>query len=222
MVERFNRTLENGLSMFVNENHTDWDKHVPLTLLMAYRSAIHETTKVTPSRMMFGRGLKLPVDLWQERIDDREQRTDGHEYAETLQNRLDEVHNFARDNIKVSGRGMKQRYDLKSAQKRYPSGSGVWLHTVQRKKGQSPKLSRRWKGPYVVVKHLNDVVVRIKKGPRAKAKVVHVNNIKTYNGDLRFDWFTPLRMTESQLRSGVQQTETSITNITSKDQPLNK
>ena len=66
MVERFNRTLENGLSMFVNQNHTDWDKHVPF-LLMAYRSLTHETTKVTPGQMMFGRELKLPVDLWQER-----------------------------------------------------------------------------------------------------------------------------------------------------------
>ena len=51
----------------------------------------------------------------------------------------------------------------------------------------------RWEGPYVVMKHLNDVVVRIKKGPQAKAKVVHVNNIKKYNGVLRFDWFTSLR-----------------------------
>ena len=66
MVERFNRTLENGLSMFVNQNHTDWDKHVPF-LLIAYRSLTHETTKVTPGQMMFGRELKLPVDLWQER-----------------------------------------------------------------------------------------------------------------------------------------------------------
>ena len=46
MVERFNRTLQNGLLMFVNQNNTDWDKHVPF-LLMAYRSATHETTKVT-------------------------------------------------------------------------------------------------------------------------------------------------------------------------------
>ena len=197
MVERFNRTLGNGLSMFVNQNHTDWDKHVPF-LLMAYRSATHETTKVTPGQMMFGRELKLPVDLWQERTSSGEQTMDGNEHAEMLQNRLGEVHNFARENIDLNVRGMKQRYDLKSAQKRYPSGSGVWLHTVQQKKGRSPKLSMRWEGPYVVVKHLNDVVVRIKKGPRAKAKVVHVNNIKKYNGDLRFDWFTSLRSEDNE------------------------
>ena len=197
MVERFNRKLENGLSMLVNKNHTDWEKHVPF-LLMAYRSATHETTKVTPGQMMFGRELKLPVDLWQERTTNGEQTMDGNEYAEMLQNRLGEVHNFARENIDLNVRGMKQRYDLKSAQKKYPSGSGVWLHTLQRKKGWSPKLSMRWEGPYVVVKHLNDVVLRIKKGPRAKAKVAHMNNIKKYNGDLRFDWFTSLRSEDNE------------------------
>ena len=64
------------------------------------------------------------------------------------------------------------------------------MHTVQWKNGRSLRLSMRWEGPYVVVSHLNDVVVRIKKGQQAKTKVVHVNNIKKYIGDLRFDWFT--------------------------------
>ena len=53
MMERFNRTLEAGLTMFVNDNHSDWDKQIPL-FLMAYRTAVHETTKVTPSQMMLG------------------------------------------------------------------------------------------------------------------------------------------------------------------------
>lgn len=63
MVERFNRTLEVGLAMFVNDNHSDWDKHIPL-FLMAYRTAVHETTKVTPSQMMLGREMRVPIDLW--------------------------------------------------------------------------------------------------------------------------------------------------------------
>ena len=68
MAKWFNGTLENGLSMFVNHNHTNWDKHVPL-IPMANRSAIH---KKAPAQMMFG-CLKLQVNLWQERICDEEQ-----------------------------------------------------------------------------------------------------------------------------------------------------
>ncbi len=35
MVERYNRTIEAQLAMFVEQHQRDWDQHVPL-LLMAY------------------------------------------------------------------------------------------------------------------------------------------------------------------------------------------
>ena len=47
MVERFNRTIEGMLFKFVAENQRDWDSHLPI-LMMAYRSAVHETTSFTP------------------------------------------------------------------------------------------------------------------------------------------------------------------------------
>ena len=43
MVERFNRTMEEHLSKVVAEHQKDWDRHLPLFLL-AYRSAVHDTT----------------------------------------------------------------------------------------------------------------------------------------------------------------------------------
>lgn len=40
---------------------------VPLTantlLMMAYRSSVHESTKVSPNEMVFGRPIHLPIDL---------------------------------------------------------------------------------------------------------------------------------------------------------------
>ncbi|GFW31159.1 retrovirus-related Pol polyprotein from transposon 412 [Trichonephila clavipes] len=62
MVERFNRTILNNLSLMVSKNQQDWDQKVPLFLL-AYRSAVHETTGYSPSQMLFGRDLRLPCDL---------------------------------------------------------------------------------------------------------------------------------------------------------------
>ena len=62
MVERYNRTLATQLSMFVNENHSDWDEHSH-TVLMAYRTAVHESTGQTPARLMMGHELRIPLDL---------------------------------------------------------------------------------------------------------------------------------------------------------------
>ncbi|GBM66163.1 hypothetical protein AVEN_68290-1 [Araneus ventricosus] len=52
MVERFNRTILNHLSLFVSRNQTDCGAHFPLFLL-AYRSAEHEVTGLTPAQMLF-------------------------------------------------------------------------------------------------------------------------------------------------------------------------
>ncbi|GFV71119.1 retrovirus-related Pol polyprotein from transposon 412 [Trichonephila clavipes] len=62
MVERFNRTILNNLSLLVSSNQQNWDKKLPFFLL-AYRSAVHETTGYSPSQMLFGRDLRLPADL---------------------------------------------------------------------------------------------------------------------------------------------------------------
>ena len=53
MVERFNKALASMLRAKVGDNQRDWDTHLPY-LLIAYRSAEHETTGCTPNALMFG------------------------------------------------------------------------------------------------------------------------------------------------------------------------
>ena len=61
-VKRFNRTCQQMLKAFVNENRDDWDDHLPY-LMMAYRSSPHESTFLSPNIVMFGDECTLPVDL---------------------------------------------------------------------------------------------------------------------------------------------------------------
>ena len=58
MAERFNRTLEQHLSKVVDENQPDWDQRIPL-FLMAYRSSVHDTTGMTPAKLVFGWEIRL-------------------------------------------------------------------------------------------------------------------------------------------------------------------
>ncbi|GFY18716.1 retrovirus-related Pol polyprotein from transposon 412 [Trichonephila clavipes] len=94
MVERFNRTILNNLSLMVSKNQQDWDQKVPLFLL-AYRSAVHETTGYSPSQMLFGRDLRLPCDLLFGRPPDTP--SSPEEYVQNLQARFEDVHNLARE-----------------------------------------------------------------------------------------------------------------------------
>ena len=62
MVERFNRTVEEYLRKVVSEQQKDWDEHIP-RFLLAYRSAVHDSTPKSPAKVIFGTGVKLPGDL---------------------------------------------------------------------------------------------------------------------------------------------------------------
>ncbi|KRY30832.1 Gag-Pol polyprotein, partial [Trichinella britovi] len=62
LVERMNRTLLDMLAKASIDHPEDWDVYLDRTLL-AYRTSVHCTTGATPSRVLFGRELRLPVDL---------------------------------------------------------------------------------------------------------------------------------------------------------------
>ena len=187
MVERFNRTLEMELSKFAEHQQKDWDEHIPF-LMMAYRSAVHSTTGCSPAKMMLGRELKLPVDLIFGRPEEEILQTPV-EYVLTLQERLEQVHGFARAHLREMSIKMKDRYDTLLEGELLDVGDAVWLHNPQRKKGLSPKLQRPWEGPYIVTKVINDSVYRIQLGAKTKAKVVHRNRLWSYSGSNVPTWY---------------------------------
>lgn len=177
MVEKMNRTILNHVSLFVSRNQQDWDQKVPIFLL-AYRSAVHETTRYTPSQMLFGRELRLPCDLIFGCPPDTPSSPDG--YLKDLKTRLDDVHRFARERINIATERMKKNYDSKATDHDFKVGDKVWFWNPQRRKGLSPKLQSPWDGPYEVIKKLNEVVHRIRKNHSSKPKVIHINRLAPY------------------------------------------
>ena len=178
MVERFNRTLENQLAIFVERHQKDWDKNVPL-LLMSYRSAIHESTKETPANVMFGRELNLPIDLLYGRPPS-EKNMDTYDYVSNLKRRMANVHEFARIRMQVASDRMKRKYDIQASKDVFEVDELVWLYNPKRKKGLSPKLTCDWEGPYIILKRINELLYRIRKSAREKPRVVHRNRLWRY------------------------------------------
>ena len=140
MVERFNRTLENQLAKFVNEHHTDLDEYIPY-ILMAYHSAVHESTKCTPAKVLFGSELRLPIDLFLGRPD-TEQDQSVPKYVTSLQKRLDSIHKFTKGQLQLVSDKMKDRYDLLQTVEPLEKGDPLWIHQPQRKRGLSPNTAR--------------------------------------------------------------------------------
>ena len=201
MVERFNRTIEEMLSKFVAENQRDWDSHLPI-LMMAYRSAVHETTSFTPCELMFGRQIDLPIDLQLGRPEQESGYQNKTEYVQHLQARLDRVHAFARGNMMLGSERHKRYYDHKAQNRGFERGDPVWLQNPRRKKGRTPKLQRPWEGPYLVTSRLDDLINRIQKGPRSKPMVVHVDRLKKYQGDSFDNWLAEPKTTGAMATEG--------------------
>uniref|UniRef100_H3AH72 Gypsy retrotransposon integrase-like protein 1 n=1 Tax=Latimeria chalumnae TaxID=7897 RepID=H3AH72_LATCH len=164
------------LVMPIQDHQRDWDQYIPL-LLMAYRTAVNETTKCTPALIMFGRELCTPIELLFGSPEDEGQSLSPrrgfteNNYAEELQKKI---------HLTDASIRMKRLYDVGTSGKIFQKGDLVWLYNPQRRKGRSPKLSRAWEGPYKVLHRITDVVYWIQYGPRTKPKVIHRDRLWKY------------------------------------------
>ena len=61
MVERFNGTFVDMISMYINSSQTDWDVFLPYCLF-AYRTSVHPSINESPFYMVYGRDPKLPIE----------------------------------------------------------------------------------------------------------------------------------------------------------------
>ena len=138
---------------------------------------------------MIGRELRLPLDLLFERPPDAQHTPTTTEYVRVQRDRMRIVRAQTEDNLKVAAGTMKRRTDLKaSSLDPLQENDEVWLYNPKRKKGQSPKLSSPWEGPYRIVKRLSAVTYRIRKNRHAACKVVHFNRLWRIGGPSKFSW----------------------------------
>jgi len=107
MVERFNWTLSQELPKHCTEGQSEWDKKLP-AVLMAYRSAAHETIRHSSAKLMFGRELRLPVDLMTGKTPEESLLKDASTFTRRLEERLDKVYHQIRGALKFSGEVMKR------------------------------------------------------------------------------------------------------------------
>ena len=181
MVELGNRTINSMIAAFASENQRNWDENIYL-LMLAYRSAVHDSTRVTPNEMMFGRQVTLPVELVLGKPPNSEEIPDSApDYVEMLQEKIGVIHDFARNKLKLSTDRMKRRYDAQSKQNRFSKNDKVWLYNPKRYKGLKPKLQSPLEGPYTVLKRINDFIYKIQRNKQTKPRIVHHDRLKPFH-----------------------------------------
>ncbi|KRY47380.1 Retrovirus-related Pol polyprotein from transposon [Trichinella britovi] len=152
-----------------------WDDMLPFVML-AYNSSVHESTGVTPAIAMLGRELRLPLDVQIGNPPGREAQG-LPDYIRETRERIDRVHELARDHLKTQQRRQKYLHDRHAKESRFCPNDRVWLAMPRR-----GKLDRGWEGPYRVVEVMGPQTYRVRHNERKRRTiVVHSDRMKRYH-----------------------------------------
>ena len=176
LVERYNRTLCTMLSHYCNDKQNNWDKYLQ-SVMMAYRASPQKSTGYSPYYVLFGRNIRLPIDLLF-RAPQEDSTSNIHEYIQQLKTTSQKIGEKVRENLGVAQKLQKDFYDRGHTVDFLQEGDTVMVHIPAGKKGLSPKLSKYWDGPYKVVKKFSDVTYKVKKINGVKIRIVHFNRMK--------------------------------------------
>ncbi|GFT87135.1 hypothetical protein TNCV_1938251 [Trichonephila clavipes] len=132
LTERFNKTLADMLSMYVDVEQKNWDEILPF-VTFAYNTAKQETTGFTPFYLLHGREAETTLDTMlpfcPNDFDDNNITKIAAKAEESRQ--LARVHTLrAQDKD-------RRRYDSKHQMVSYAPGDLVWVYTPVRKVGLS-------------------------------------------------------------------------------------
>ena len=179
-VENANKSIKGLLMAKVESDPETWDQHLG-PCMMAYRSSEHISTGYTPFTLMFGREMRLPLDVMVGNPDDAAPDRYG-EYVSKLKNQLSDAFQDVRQHLKTAQQRQKEYFDRGVKERLYQPGDQVFLFDPQLKPGEAAKFHRKWKGPYEVLARTTEVNYRIKRphDPVSRSKVVHFDNLKLY------------------------------------------
>lgn len=163
LVERFNRTLCEALAKFANENKDDWDLYIS-SVLFAYRTRKHNTTRHEPFYLMYGRDVVLPIEFSittpQAELHETDLQEDLIKRVHMITGKMIEDRLVTQDVIHASQEKQKKWHDKDLHAVKFKIGDLVLLYKSQLKGKQ--KLQERWSGPYYVHEVLDNGVYKLR------------------------------------------------------------
>jgi transposase InsO family protein len=173
-IERYNRTLKQILSKYVNEKHTDWDTYLPQALY-AYNTSVHDSTGVTPYEVVFGHTanpmsyLKPPAET----------SLVANSYLDRLIRHNSEIRKRVAYHNDQARAQQKRYYDSRATNGHvYKIGDLVWLTNIHLATGPTQKFVPKYVGPYTV-RAIHNLTYTIE-DEAGRLINVHYNRLKPY------------------------------------------
>jgi hypothetical protein len=103
-----------------------------------------------------------------------------------------------RKHLRRAAEVRKRRYDAKVRPAKFTVGEWTWYYYPRRYTGRSPKWTRIYTGPYLVVRIIPPSTAVIQRSPRAKKIVVHFDKLKHCFGPTPESWIKEKSMKPSE------------------------
>lgn len=123
--ERFNQTLLSMLCLLETAKQNRWPEHIP-ELVQAFINTTLSSTGYAPSFLMFGRHLRLPVDI-ELGVGPQQSRHQLGGWVKDHQRRLSSAYSIARKRMGESASQQKQHYDRRAKAMPLLPGERVWV-----------------------------------------------------------------------------------------------
>ena len=175
-IERFNATFERQLAKLTDEYINDWDMHLK-SIVFAYNTGQHATTKFSPYQLQFGRNPALPPDKPRTSYEFSKPNDYFHYFKKTLQL----YHQHATTNIKKQQQIYKKYFDHNRSNVHYSIGDQV----LKRITNNRSKLAAIYSNPMVVIQAHHPTYL-IQDPDNQKVFQVHVSQLRSINADRFF------------------------------------
>jgi len=180
LTERFNRTIQEVLSKFVNPQQSNWDELLQATVF-AYNTSIHSSTGFTPFEMVHGYLPRMPIET--QLVIPKASHT-ASEWVKTVHDRAHLLQEAGLNRQIRRAKTQAKQYDKGKTLKKIKVGDMVRVNMKQNTDPQTQKLGRLWKGPFQVIKKCGPVTFRVMDSDGFELnEAVHIDRMMLINDE---------------------------------------
>ncbi|XP_053404817.1 uncharacterized protein LOC128558704 [Mercenaria mercenaria] len=165
------------LGTLENSQKADWKKYVN-HLVYCYNCTPHESTRVAPFEIMFGRKPRLPIDTLFEQANDSLVNKGTKEYIMDLKEKMLKTRRIVDEYVSKAKKKQKKYYDTKAKAARIEVGDKV-LVKVLSFEGKHKIADKFEEDVYSVIEQVKDniPVYKVKSDVSGRVKTLHRNHL---------------------------------------------
>jgi transposase InsO family protein/ribonuclease HI len=170
--ESYNRTIIKYMRAILDNSRTlEWEEMLP-SMMLAYNTHIHRSTKETPFFLTFAHDPRLPY------FDIAKPKVMYHDnYAADSFRQVQASFQMVRDNTEEARKIREEYYNRKTVERSFEPGERVMVYYPNVPKGVNQKFYKRWR-LFTVIKMTGPVNVQVRERPRSRKVIVHINRVR--------------------------------------------